>query len=118
MGIVKKYDLRNNGRYVDHQYHRNKCIAFLWPWVQAIDILLLIGPRILARIRRTPLVLDRFVQDILVDVMAEVNDPNLHRRLVGKMMLGLVPRGAITFLFDVDELTALQRKTDIPNFEY
>lgn len=118
-GFTKTYILASNGDHTEHQYYRNKCIAFLWPWVQLIDTLIFVTLKIYIPLRRGYLlVLDRFVHDILVDLMVDVNDFNLHKSFVGQLMLRLIPAGAITFLFDLDEQNALQRKVDIPNSRY
>jgi len=119
LGLAKKCRVTDNKSCVEHQYYRNKCIAFLWPWVQLVDILLLTAAKIFVPLKRGHLiVLDRFIIDILVDLMVDVNDPHLCNRLVGRTMLRLIPRSTITLLLDVEEQTALLRKADIPDYGY
>ena len=87
-GFTRVHNLPSNQDHVEHQYYRNKSIAFLWPWVQLIDALIFVTLRIYIPLkRRYLLVLDRFVHDILVDIMVDVNDPNLHKSFVGQLML-------------------------------
>jgi hypothetical protein len=104
--------------YSEHIYNK-KPIVFLWPWIQLIDVILYVAIKIyVPLIQGYRLVGDRFVYDILVDVMVDVNDRKLYERVVGRLMLSLIPSRAITFLFDVDEDTALKRKNDIPDKHY
>jgi predicted nucleotidyltransferase len=118
LGFAIIHKLPNGRTCTEHLYYK-KPIALIWPWVQLIDVLLFVETKIYAPLtRKNLLVVDRFVHDILVDVMVDVNNPNLYKSLVGRLMFRLVPKGAITFLFDVDEQTALQRKFDIPNPRY
>jgi len=61
---------------------------------------------------------DRFLHDILVDVMIDIGDAQFYHSFVGQLMLRLVPKKAAIILFDVDEQISLQRKFDIPSLGY
>lgn len=118
LGFAVIHKLPNGRTCTEHLYHKRP-ISLIWPWIQFLDLLLFVAVKIyIPLIRGYLMVVDRFVHDILVDLMVDVNNPELHKSLVGQLILRLIPTGAITFLFDVDKQTALQRKTDIPNLRY
>lgn len=118
LGFAVIHKLPNSRTCTEHLYYKRP-IALIWPWIQLLDVLLFIATKIYIPLKRGYLLIaDRFIHDILVDLMVDVNNPNLYKSFVGQLMLALMPAGAITFLFDVDEQTALQRKFDIPNPRY
>jgi thymidylate kinase len=103
----------------EHRYYKNKPIALIWPWIQLSDLIVFVGLRVYVPLwRGFTVVCDRFVHDILVEIMADVSDNKLYDKLVGRLILGLKPRSAAVFLLDVDEKTSLRRKQDIPNLTY
>ena len=119
LGFASMKKLPNGKTSIEHLYYYSKPISLLWPWVQLVDLLLFLTVKVHTRfMRRNIVVADRFIHDILVDLMVDVDNPNLHQSLVGKLILSLIPAGAITILFDADEQTALQRKSDIPSKQY
>ena len=61
---------------------------------------------------------DRFTPDNLVELMADIRDEKLHKKLVGHIMLRLVPHSSEVFFLDVGESYASQRKNDLPNIDY
>jgi thymidylate kinase len=118
LGFTGVHRLEDSVEYSEHIYNK-KPIVFLWPWIQLVDVILYVATKIyVPLIQGYRLVVDRFVYDILVDVMVDVNKPELYKTLVGRLMLSLIPSHAITFLFDIDEDTALKRKNDIPDKRY
>jgi thymidylate kinase len=119
LGLTSVFHIAHDYEYTEHQYYKNKPIAFLWTWIQFVDTFMFVVSRIsIALTFRYKLILDRFVHDILVDLMVDIGRPDLYRALVGRLMLALVPDGTITFLFDVDENTSFRRKLDIPDRKY
>ena len=118
LGFVRLHNLSNKNKRVEHQYYRNKPIALLWPWVQLMDILVLITFRVYVLNCLSFVICDRYIHDILVDVMVDIDDEQLYKKLIGRLMLNLMPRSATVVMLDVDETTALKRKDDIPNLEY
>lgn len=118
LGLVSLYILPNNKKRVKHHYHRNKPIALIWPWIQLVDLLFLAALRIYILSLFFFVVCDRYIHDVLVDIMVDTNNRQLHKKLVGRLMLRLIRRSAKVLLLDVDEMIALQRKNDIANFEY
>jgi len=79
-------------------------VALTWPWVQFIDPMFFTILRVyLPPWRNFTIVCDRFVHDILVEIMANVNDNQLHEKLVGLSILRLRPKSAMVFLLDANE---------------
>jgi len=103
----------------EHQYYRNKAVATIWPWIQLVDAIIFVAFMIYMPLRRGfLLVCDRFVHDVLVDLMADTESSDLHEKTVGRLILRLVPQSSLVFLLDVDETIVLMRKNDIPSLEY
>jgi predicted nucleotidyltransferase len=118
IGFASMKKLPNGKNSIEHRYY-SKPISLIWPWVQFVDLLLFLMVRVYTRfMSRNIVVADRFIHDILVDLMVDVDNPHLHQSLVGKLILRLIPSGSITILFDADEQTALQRKSDTPSLQY
>jgi len=119
LGFTRSISLQNGSDFIEHQYYRNKVIAFLWPWVQLIDLIILVSLRVVLPVSfGFTVVCDRFVHDALVGVMADTKDGNLPKRLVGRLILRIVPRGSAVFLLDTDVRVAYRRRLDVPNLAY
>jgi hypothetical protein len=55
------------------------------------------------------LVCDRFVVDILADLMAGLDDPGFDERMPGRLFLALLPRDTRVIILDLDTSIAQQR---------
>jgi hypothetical protein len=101
-------------------YYKNRAVSVVWPWLQLVDLMVMIALRVYPILwRRRIVICDRFSHDLLVDVMSDLNRNDLHRTLVGKLILHLTPRSTEVLVFDVKKLeTALQRKNDVPSVRY
>ena len=118
LGFVKLYKLPNGHMYSAHLYSK-KPLSLLWPLVQFFDVIVLV----LVKVKRSAIfndliIADRFVYDLMIDVMNDVGNPFFFETFVGKLIRKLIPSDALFFVLDVDEQTALGRKTDIPNWDY
>lgn len=119
LGLTEVHHLRNGVTWTEHRYYRNKAVATIWPWIQLVDAVILLAFMVYIPIMRgSVLVCDRFLHDLLVDLMADTDSDDLHERMVGRLMLRLVPQGSLVFMLDVDEPTILMRKSDIPSMQY
>jgi thymidylate kinase len=119
LGFTKTHHLAKGLDISEHQYYKNKLISLIWPWVQFLDAIMIVNLRTkLLLWRGFTVVCDRFIPDILVELMMDVNDDRLHKKLVGRLMLRIVPKSAIAILLQVDEKTAWRRKIDVPEMEY
>lgn len=119
LGLTETHHLQNGMTVSEHRYYLNKPVALIFPWIQFLDLSVFVFSRVyLAVFLGFTVVCDRFVYDILSELMADVNDDTLDRRIIGRLILGLKPRHASVFLLDVDEVTALRRRPDVPNLRY
>jgi len=70
-----------------------QALARLWPRLFTPDILIYLIPQIKAR--RIPdytVLCDRFIPDVIVDLTHETGDYQLPKRLVGRLILSLIPK--------------------------
>jgi len=119
LGLTEIHRLPNKVICSEHQYYRNKPVALIWPWIQFLDLALFVFLQVyVSLLLEFTVVCDRFVYDILVEIMADINDTKLYEKLVGRLILRLKPRSTVVFFLDVNEKTALIRKQDIPNVRY
>jgi thymidylate kinase len=119
LSLTTTHHIENGITVSEHKYYRNRLISRVWPWVQFLDVLVSVKR---ARIklllwRGFTVVCDRSIPDMLVELMVDVNDNDLHKKLVGQLMLRLMPRPLILISLDVNERTAWRRKDDVPEIE-
>jgi thymidylate kinase len=109
-----------NGTTVsEHKYYKNKAISKIWPCLRLLDVAILASIWIkLLLWRGFTVVCDRFVPDIFVNIMVDIDDDKLYKKLSGRALLGLMPRPLLSVCLDVDAETALQRKRDVPEIGY
>ena len=82
----------------------------LFPWALLVDTLIMALIRIYRPLwRGETVVCDRFVADVLVDLMLGVGDPCLDQRLPGRWFIGLLPRGTRTAVIDLETALAVER---------
>ncbi|MEM2741066.1 MAG: hypothetical protein QXD95_02845 [Nitrososphaeria archaeon] len=119
LGYTKWRTIEKSGvRYAMRNFYRNKAIAKLWPWLFAIDTLIRAAFSIYIPLKLGYFILcDRYMPDIVVDLMGDTGDPDLLKRLPGKLLVTFVPKHSIIFLIDLDEQTAYRRKRDTPSIE-
>ena len=119
LGYTVNHQLPGSIVCQEHQYYRNKAIAFVWPWIQLFDLAALVLLRVYVPVwRGITVVCDRFVYDTLVELMADTNDGELYRKTVGKLVLGLKPTFAVVVRLNVEAQTAFNRKNDVPHVRF
>ena len=119
LGYTKwKIISRSNVRYAERRFYMNRALARLWPWFFTIDIFIYSTFKIKGKILSYTILCDRFIPDILIDLMCETKDYTLPRRVVGRLLLSLIPRETKLIVIDVAENTAYSRKHDIPSIDY
>ncbi len=97
----------------------NNALATLWSWFFAIDALLQSFVRVFIPLRKGYLVLcDRYVPDLVVDLICETQDYSILRKIPGRLLLSSIPKNSSFVLIDIDEQTAFERKQDIPSLDY
>jgi len=110
---------RSNVRYVERRFYMNRALARLWPWLFTLDTFIHSTFKIEARrILGYTILCDRFIPDIIVDLICETRDYQLPNRLVGRLLLSLIHKDSKLVIMDVDEVTAYNRKYDIPSIDY
>jgi thymidylate kinase len=110
---------RSNVRYAERRFYMNRALARLWPRFFVVDTFIYSIFKI--KVWRTlgyTILCDRFIPDILVDLICETKDYTLPRRVVGRLLLSLIPRDSKLIVIDVDANTAYSRKHDIPSVDY
>lgn len=119
LGLTETHRLQNGLSVSEHHYHLNKPVALIFPWIQFLDLSFFVFLRVyLAVYLGFTVVCDRFVYDILAEIMADVDDNTLDHRIIGHLILRLTPRYASVFLLDLDDVTAFRRRRDVPNLKY
>lgn len=119
LGLTTTHHLANGLAVSEHEYYKNKSVSLTWPWVQFLDAAIFVNLRVrLPLWRGLTVVCDRFIPDILVELMTDINDDRLYEKIVGRLMLMLMPRSLIVVLMDVDEKTAWRRKNDVPELKF
>lgn len=100
------------------EYYRNKAIAFLWSFLYPFDYVFCSALKLLTFRQQDIIVIDRFVPDILVDVIFQTRI-NILDSFIGRVALSYLEKGNFKGVFiDIDEKTAMSRKDDIPFEEY
>ncbi len=119
LGLTTTHQVANGLVFSEHKYYRNKAISRVWPWIQFLDVAIFVNLRVrLVLWRGFTVVCDRFIPDILVESMTDVNDEDLYKRLIGRLMLRLMPRSLLLVSLDANEKTAWRRKDDVTGFRH
>lgn len=89
-----RYETTDGVRVGAWEFHRSPLLRLAFPLAQYLDTFLLSVPLVwLPQMLGRTLLFDRYALDVLVDTMVAIGDPNLHRTLVGRAMLRLIPAG-------------------------
>jgi len=113
-----RYEIINGQKFGWWEFKPSVLLCKLLPWLMLIDafwfslfkiyIPLLCGYSIIA---------DRYIWDIMVDIMQGIDRDDMSLHLIGKMFLKLVPGNTVVFLLDADIESLPQRRNDIKNDE-
>jgi len=110
---------RSNVKYAERRFYMNRALARLWPWLFTLDTFIYFIFQVeLWSVFSYVVLCDRFIPDILVDLMCETKDYQLPKRSVGRLLLSLIPKNSKLAIIDVDENIAYHRKHDIPSIDY
>jgi len=114
LGYTKK-----KGYLVVREYHRNAAIAALWAILYPLDYTLCSLAKIrITRKANSVIVFDRFIPDIIADVIFQTRI-NILKKFVGKIILSHLKKEIfLGIILDVNEEVAISRKDDIPNQNY
>lgn len=112
-GLTKR--IMVEGRYVSiHQFQNSKTIAKLVQYLHLIDTLIALSfkaciPMLLGK----TIICDRFVYDILIDFVIESGEKNIYDKVISKLFLCLIPKGAKVFLIKADRDVIASRRKNI-----
>jgi len=96
-----------------HLYYKSALISWLYILSTIIDLYLVYPFKIfLPIIGGRVVVIDRFVYDILVDLMVDTRITNLHERWPGNILRMAIPVNSVCFFLDVDIDTIRDRRPD------
>jgi thymidylate kinase len=118
LGFTKVHTFPDSTSYSERRFYRMPLRA-LWPWLRSIDFMFAYAIKI-----DVPLALgyyvvcDRFVYDMLVDLMVEVDDPELFRRYVGHLLLAYGKKASYIFLMQRDLHHLLIIRRNMRSFDY
>jgi hypothetical protein len=109
---LTRYEIRDGIRVGYHDFHRSKIISWLFVLFQYLDALRVLYLRVLPRIRDEGrvLILDRYVYDIMIDLMVDTRIEKLDETWLGRKLLSLLPGDAcvIPIVRGMDEILAVR----------
>jgi hypothetical protein len=95
---LTRYEHINGIRVGYHEFYRSRIIAWLFVYFQYLDAVLAtrlhVGPGMADK--RRVLILDRFVYDILIDLMIDTRIEKLDQTWIGRKLVALMPDDSIT----------------------
>lgn len=96
MGLTR-YETIHGIRVGYHNFYRSRLVSWFFVVLQYLDALRVRWLWIAPRLRRGDriLILDRFIYDILVDLMVDTRITDLDRHPLGKAFLRLLPEGSL-----------------------
>jgi dTMP kinase len=120
LGYTKWKTVSRSGvRYAERNFYRSRALARLWPWLFTLDVFIYSFLQIkVRRVLGYIILCDRFIPDIIVDMMCETKDYQLPKRLVGRLLFSLIPKNSKLIVMDVAENIAYSRKNDVPSLDY
>jgi dTMP kinase len=105
--------------YLKRYYGRSKPVSLVWLFFIWIDVTISTFFRVLLPLKRGKIVIcDRYVYDVVVDAMADLEDDSLIGKIPFRLILVTTPKPEIVFLMDADESIAFARKKDTPSVDY
>jgi len=101
---LTRYESHGGIRVGYHDFYRSRTISWLFIFFQYLDAVRVRYFRLQPRIGRTGrvVILDRYVYDILIDIMVDTRIKDLHKGRVGRAFRALIPEGTLSLLVDRD----------------
>ena len=95
---LTRYEMVDGIRVGYHEFYRSKLVSWVFVYLQYLDALRVtlsvVRPR--QKDRKKVLILDRFVYDILVDLMIDTRIERLDMTWIGRKLAALLPEDSIT----------------------
>jgi hypothetical protein len=106
----------NGNRISIHEFHKAPFVATLVQYLHWLDTALAYFWKayLPMRLRGETIICDRFVYDVLIDLLIESGNVSLYGAPIARLLLALIPRESRTFLIQVDRDKILQRRPDVP----
>ena len=115
---LSKYKTVAGQKYGSWEFKRSFLLCHVLPWLMLVDAFLFSLVKIrLPLLLGYTVVVDRYIHDILVDIMLGTEQPYLHRKPVGQLFLKLVLRKSSVVLLDVDAEKLRVRRDDLRHDE-
>lgn len=94
---LTRYEKKNGIRVGYHDFHRSKIVSWLFVLFQYLDALRVKLTRVLPRLRseRGVVILDRYVYDIIIDLMIDTGIDDLDSTWLGRALIKLLPEGTV-----------------------
>jgi len=111
---LSKYKMVTGQKYGSWEFKGSFLLCHVLPWLMLVDAFLfnLIKVRLPLLLGYT-VVVDRYIHDILVDIMLGTEQPYLHRQAVGRLFLKMVPRNSFAVLLEADAEKLRMRRGDL-----
>lgn len=102
---LTRYETIQGIRVGYHNFHRSKLISWMFVALQYLDALRIRWFWIAPRLRRGDrvLILDRYIYDILVDLMVDTRISELDRHPLGRAFLRLLPKESVVMFITRNE---------------
>ena len=112
-GLTRYVEIEGQ-RYGSWEFYRSKWVSAVFPWLLLLDTFVFAIVRIYIPLLLGYIVIcDRFVYDILVDLMVALRQDGYHSTRVGRLFFTLLPRGTKAILLDLDVACIRQRRDDL-----
>lgn len=101
---LTRYESHDGIRVGYHDFYRSRIISWLFILFQYLDAVRVTYFKVLPKVRgsKSVLILDRYVYDILIDVMVDTRMETLDKGRVGRAFKALIPEGTLSVLVDRD----------------
>lgn len=111
---LTRYEKVNGIHLGYHEFHRSRVISWLFVLFQYLDALRVKLTRVMPRLRheRSVVILDRFVYDIIIDLMVDTGIDNLDSTRIGRALIGLLPKGTVVLPLARDREALLQARPE------
>jgi len=121
LGITKVRRFKNGAHWIsEYPFYAYRPLKFLWPLLQLVDSTLRATFSITIPLLLDPeltIIVDRGIIDTLVDVTVDIGFTK-KSRVIESLYESSIPKNSFIAIFDIDEETAIQRKSDIPSISY
>jgi thymidylate kinase len=113
-GLTRR-PIRGGRKISVHDFYKSPCIGAMVQYLHLVDTCLKYIFKIYLPLKFTGtyILCDRFAYDILADFMIENRDMDLPKKLIGKLLLKLLPADALVLYFKVDKEEIIRRKPEV-----